>query len=201
MISPTSAALLGQLAWTSQTTYELTKEMARNLHFLWPRAESHIYREVKRLVDDGLATAEPGTTGRRPKTTYAITDEGRAALGEWLASPPGGIALEHEPMMRVLLAGTGSVENLREAIAAARLHGETMQAIGRPLSAQYLDEAHPRQTEVHLRALTFDFLWSWAQLHIDWADRAEAEIARWTDLQPEPAKHRRALARLEGIVR
>ena len=81
--------------------------MSRNLRFFWPRAESHVYREVKRLVADGLATAEPGATGRRPRTVYAITDAGRTALAEWLAHAPGGVTLEHDPLLRVFLRRAG----------------------------------------------------------------------------------------------
>src|SRR4051795_6538590 len=96
-LSATSAALLGQLAWREQSTYELVKAMGGNVRFFWPRAESHVYREVKRLTAAGLATAARGGTGRRARATYRITPAGRAALADWLARAPGGVALEHEP--------------------------------------------------------------------------------------------------------
>src|SRR3954454_17849169 len=96
-LSATSAALLGQLAWREQSTYELVKAMGGNVRFFWPRAESHVYREVKRLTAEGLATASRGATGRRPRTTYRITQEGRAALADWLGQPPGGGARAPEP--------------------------------------------------------------------------------------------------------
>src|SRR5579884_281667 len=104
-ITPTEAALLGQLAWRPQTPYELAKGMERNLRFFWPRAASHVYRQVKRLARAGLATAERGATGRRPRTVYAITPAGRAALRAWLGAAPGAVELEHEPLLRVFLGG------------------------------------------------------------------------------------------------
>ena len=81
-LTTTTYAILGQLAWGEATTYELVKAMGRNLRFVWPRAESRIYAEAKRLVDAGLVSARKERTGRRPRTVYAITDEGRAALAE-----------------------------------------------------------------------------------------------------------------------
>jgi hypothetical protein len=35
----------------------MTKQMRRNLRYFWPRAESNLYAEAKRLVDEGLAEA------------------------------------------------------------------------------------------------------------------------------------------------
>jgi PadR family transcriptional regulator AphA len=199
-ISATSAAMLGQLAWRPQTPYELAKAMDRNLRFFWPRAHSHVYREVKRLVAAGLATSERGSTGRRPRTTYAITPAGREALRAWLHAPPGGVALEHDPLLRVFLASSGSRDDLLAAIRAARAQAEEMLAIGGPIAREYLERTHAFQEQVHIRALTFDYLYRWAQLTADWADRAEREVARWDDVGPSPAKHRRALARIREVV-
>ena len=169
MLTTTSYAILGQLAWGEATTYELVKAMGRNLRFIWPRAESRIYEEAKRLVDAGLAQARPGRTGRRRRTVYAITDEGRP-------------------------------EDLLAAVAATREHAEAMLAVGTPLAREYLDGAHPQQGEVHLRSLTFDYLYRWALFNRDWAERAEAELRRWRNTEPAPAKRRRALARIEAAV-
>jgi PadR family transcriptional regulator AphA len=199
-LSATSAALLGQLAWRDQTTYELVKAMGGNVRFFWPRAESHVYREVKRLTAAGLAAAERGATGRRPRTVYRITPGGRAALADWMAQPPGGVALEHEPLLRVFIASSGAHEDLLRAIAAARTQAEAMLAIGDGLADQYLARTHPFQDEVHIRALTFDYLYGWARFTVEWADRAEAEVSGWRDLGPAPAKHRRALARLRAAT-
>jgi PadR family transcriptional regulator AphA len=199
-LSATSAALLGQLAWREQSTYELVKAMGGNVRFFWPRAESHVYREVKRLTGDGLATAAAGATGRRPRTTYRITDAGREALAAWLAQPAGGVLLEHEPLLRVFIASNGTRGDLLAAIATAREQAEAMIAIGDRLADQYLAGAHPFQQEVHVRALTFDYLYNWARHTIEWADRAEADVRAWRDLRPGPAKERRALERLRAIV-
>src|SRR5260221_13735825 len=90
----TANALLGLLALRpSWPVYDLTKQLRRNMRFFWPRAESRIYDEAKALVDRGLATATTTTAGGRPRTTYAITDAGRAAGRDWLATPPRPTAL------------------------------------------------------------------------------------------------------------
>jgi DNA-binding PadR family transcriptional regulator len=177
-LSATSAALLGQLAWREQSTYELVKAMGGNVRFFWPRAESHVYREVKRLTAAGLTVGEHGATGRRPRTVYRITAAGRSALAAWLAAPPGGVSLEHEPLLRVFIARSGKREDLLRAIAAARSQAQAMIAIGDGLADLY----------------------NWARHTIEWADRAEPEVRSWRDLRPGQAKHRRALVRLRAIT-
>ena len=196
----TTYAILGQLAWGDATTYELVKAMRRNLRFMWPRAESRIYEEARRLEEAGLVVAREGATGRRKRTVYSITDAGLAALRDWLAAPAGSISLENEPLLRVFLGGRGRPEDLLAAVAAVREHAEGMLAIGTPLAQEYLDGTHPQQHEVHLRALSFDYLYRWALFNREWAERAEAEIARWSDTEPDEDKHRRALARIRDVV-
>ena len=72
-LTTTSYAVLGLLAVRSWTTYELAQQMGRGLGDFWPRAQSKIYEEPKRLVAAGLAHASRGTVGRRPRTVYALS--------------------------------------------------------------------------------------------------------------------------------
>ena len=55
-----SYAILGLLSIQPWSTYELAQLMRRSLHFVWPRAESNLYAEPKRLVEAGMATAAGG---------------------------------------------------------------------------------------------------------------------------------------------
>ena len=81
-LTTTSYALLGLLNIRPWTTYELAKQVQRSLGWFWPRAERKLYDEPKRLVEQGLATATNESTGKRPRTVYAITPAGLAALEE-----------------------------------------------------------------------------------------------------------------------
>ena len=64
-LTTTSYAILGLLAIQPWPTYELAKQMRRSLHYVWPRAESNLYAEAKRLVEGGLAQARSEPVGRR----------------------------------------------------------------------------------------------------------------------------------------
>jgi DNA-binding PadR family transcriptional regulator len=79
--------ILGHLVLRSWSTYELAQQMQRGTRHYWPRAESKFYEQPKKLVAHGLATATREYTGRRPRTVYAITDQGRESLRRWLDQP------------------------------------------------------------------------------------------------------------------
>ncbi|HEX7267837.1 MAG TPA: PadR family transcriptional regulator, partial [Streptosporangiaceae bacterium] len=86
-LTTTSHAVLAQLAVRPWSTYELAQQRVRYFRYVWPRAESAIYREVKRLAAMGLVAAKREYVGKRPRTVYSITDAGRQVLREWLGTP------------------------------------------------------------------------------------------------------------------
>ena len=119
-LTTTSYAILGLLAIQPWATYDLAKLMRRSLHFFWPRAESNLYAEPKRLVEAGLAEVHEEWNGDRRRTVYSITDRGREALGTWLASQPAAPRLESEPHLRLLFANYGAKDDLLGTIAGSR---------------------------------------------------------------------------------
>ena len=122
-LTTTSFAILGLLAIRPWSTYELTKQMDRSLGRVWPRAESKLYEEPKKLVAAGLATASTERVGRRPRTMYSITGQGRTALAESLHSPGAGPVLEFEQLLKVWFSDHGSKTDALASLAAARCLG------------------------------------------------------------------------------
>ena len=119
-LSPTSFALLGLLSVRSWTTYELANQTTRSLQYFFPRAERHLYAEVKRLADAGLAKSETAFTGKRRTTTYAITPAGRKALRAWLRTTPAPPTLEAEVLARAFFADSGRQQDLLASLEVAR---------------------------------------------------------------------------------
>ena len=191
----TSYAILGLLALKPWTTYELAKQVQRSLNWFWPRAERKLYDEPKGLVADGLATARAEKTGKRPRTVYDITPEGRDELARWLGEPPAPRTTEFEGMVKVFFADGGSREQLldtlerMEADARARLAELATYAAGpklfperRHISALCL-ELHLEQEAVVVRwarwAREQVRLWSATADPADWdADAVLASLAR-----------------------
>lgn len=173
--STTTYAVLGLLSVRSWTTYELAKQVRRSLNWFWPRAERKLYDEPKRLVADGLATATEGYTGKRRRTTYAITDDGRRALATWLGEPSAPRTHEFEGMVKVFFADGGDLDQLQatldllEAEAADRLAALAEMA-GEP--AQFPGRRH-------LSALCLQLQLGQEQAVLGWTRWARAQVGQW----------------------
>jgi DNA-binding PadR family transcriptional regulator len=86
-LNPTSYVVLGLLAlFGPATAYQLKQRVARSVGHFWNFSHSQVYGETARLVAAGYLTddAEPGGRRRRP---FTVTEQGRAAMVEWLLSP------------------------------------------------------------------------------------------------------------------
>jgi DNA-binding PadR family transcriptional regulator len=179
VLSTTSYAILGMLAVRPWTAYELTQQLRRGLRYCWPKAESVLYDEPKRLVRLGLATARQEPAGRRSRAVYTITGQGRRALTAWLATQPGPPRFELETMLRLVYADQGSTQDLLAAVQAARSWAAAEWAEGQQQVRGYLADGGPFPDRLHIIALFARFYADLFELIIGWADLAEAEIQAW----------------------
>jgi PadR family transcriptional regulator AphA len=183
-LTTTSYAILGHLALQPWTMYDLARQMQRNVHFYFPRVESQIYAEPKKLVAAGLAEATTEMTGKRARTIYSITPQGREALAAWLASPLGrGPLLEFEAVLRVMLAPFGTDADLARTLRQTReeIQGSLL-AIADTISDEYRDGRAPFQRYAQYRSIMHDFLLEFGQLIDDWAERAEERMKHWPEM-------------------
>jgi len=178
-LTPTSYTILGWLDLSPWSTYELAKQIRRNLRFFWPRTESQLYEEPRRLVQLGLATSEQTSVGKRPRTIYAITPAGRKALVEWMTQPSQPPALHFEGLVRLFFGNAGTPEDLLRALDSAVERADEIQIVGSRVAQEYLTGAAPFPQRIHCSGLVFDFLWNFAELLRDWAARSAREIGSW----------------------
>jgi PadR family transcriptional regulator AphA len=179
-LTTTSYAILGHLAMQPWTMYDLAAQMRRNVHYFFPRAESQVYAEPKRLVEAGLAQADTEMTGKRTRTVYSITDAGRAELARWLAEPRSkGPLLEFEGLLRVFLAPFGKTDDVRTALRGARADVADLLELAERIRDEYLNDRAPFQRYAPTRSMIHDFLFSFAELVDEWAERSAERIAQW----------------------
>jgi len=178
-LTVSSYAVLGLLAIQPWTAYELTQQATRSLRFAWPKSERLLYSEPKKLVEHGLACGLVESVGRRNRTVYTITDEGRSALAAWMSTTPQPPVLEAEALLRLLFAENGTIEDLIAALSKmaddAAKQNEDVVAI----NVGYLDGKHPFPQRTHLSVLFATFQIELCDLMIKWVDFAKAEIATW----------------------
>lgn len=193
-LTTTSYALLGQLALRPWSVYDMTKNIGRTLHWFWPKAESVIYAEVRRLAEDGLArsTQHKGRRGR-PQTRYTITAAGRRALAAWLQTPSAPFTFHFEALLRVHLAPYGSLDDLTRTLESARAQADELLRQADIIGSEFAHERHQFQEQVHVRAILFDYLCQFGRAMHDWADRSLTEISAWPDIAADPAARRRGV--------
>ena len=190
-LTTTSYAVLGLLAIKPWSSYELTQQMDRSLGRIWPRAVSKLYEEPKKLAAHGLARSATERNGRRIRTVYAITPEGRAALRDWLAEPGQGPALESEQLLKVFFADHGTTTDVLATLAAAEDWAQARCQESLQIAEQYAQERGPFPERAAVLALTSRFLTDFYVLVADWAIWASDVVATWPDdphqASPDPA--------------
>ena len=86
-LSATSYVVLGMIALRGPSTpYELKRAVGHSVGYFWHFPHAQLYSEPDRLAAQGLLKLVAEQQGRRRKT-YSLTDAGRKALRDWLASP------------------------------------------------------------------------------------------------------------------
>lgn len=180
-LTTTSYAILGLLAIRSRSTYELTQLMTRSMHFFWPRAESNVYAEPKRLVEAGMATAEVVWNGDRKRTVYSITDDGSEAFRRWLAEEPGPQRLESEAAIRLLFGNLGTKDDLHGAIRRVAADAQEWVTELSDLGDQYARGEGPFPERIHVNALLITLMVEQARTTQRWATWATEAVDRWAD--------------------
>ena len=180
-LTTTSYAILGLLSIRAWSTYELAQLMNRSVHFMWPRAESNLYAEPKRLVEAGMATADVVWNGDRKRTVYSITPAGKAALGTWLAEEPGPQRLESEAALRVLFGNLGSKDDLLAAIARVAADAEESITHFCDLGDEYANGTGQFPERIHVNTLILTLMVEQARAAARWAVWATREVEQWAD--------------------
>jgi DNA-binding PadR family transcriptional regulator len=91
-LTTTEAAVLALLAIEGENSgYDLMKYVTQAIGHVWAPARSGLYAALPRLVRMGLATSRAVVQSTRPdKQVYRISDDGRAALDDWLETVEPG---------------------------------------------------------------------------------------------------------------
>jgi DNA-binding PadR family transcriptional regulator len=185
-LTTTSYLILGHLALRDWSTYELAQQLKRSTRHYWPRAESKIYEEPKKLVAHGLATATREHTGRRPRTVYKITPKGRDALGQWLQEPSQPPLVEFEGIIKVLFAENGTKPQLLATLRSIREQAEHTRDEHAALAQDLAQTGGPFPDRLHLNALVFQFMWDQTETIIRWAAWAERQVDNWPEDITQP---------------
>lgn len=197
-LTTTSYAILGLLAIKPWTTYELTQQMQRSLSRFWPRVQSKLYEEPKKLAAQGLASGTADQVGQRHRTRYAITPEGRRALADWLGEPGQGPVLEFEALLKVFLAEHGRRDDLLATLADVGEWAQRHAVRDAEIARSYLAGEGQFPERVAQLVLVGRYLADLADMTATWAQWASGEVEQWPE---DPAQAVPDWDALRGIAR
>ena len=197
-LTTTSYAVLAQVAVHPWSTYELAQQRVRYFRYVWPRAESAIYREVKRLSSMGLLHGQKEHVGKRARTVYSITQKGRDALREWLATPVSPFAMDFEAMIRIFVAPLGTKDEIISTLELVLDDAREMLRFAGQVKQEFLQGFAVTQDQAYIRVLAVDFFISLLNMVEAWAQRTLSEIESWDDLSPD-GKNERALEKFREL--
>ena len=160
--------------------------MRRSLHFFWPRAESNLYAEPKRLVAAGLADVREEWNGDRRRTVYSITDRGREALREWLTTPPADARVESEAHLRLLYANYGSKTTSSRRSSRSRTTRRKRSTTTWELLTEYARGEGLFPDRIHVNALVGSLSVEQARAAVRWTRSAREAVEGWrTTAKPD----------------
>jgi DNA-binding PadR family transcriptional regulator len=179
-LTTTSYAILGLLNIKPWSAYELTQQARRSLRYAWPKSESHLYAEPKRLVRLGFARVTEAPAGPvRTRQVYGITAAGRRALKRWLESEPAPPQLEFEAVLRLFYADATGKDAVLATLAQTEDDVRQRYAEGMALVDAWLGGEAPFAERLHISALVAVFTRDLLSLMMRWSEFARAEIEQW----------------------
>jgi PadR family transcriptional regulator AphA len=193
-LTTTSYAILGLLAVKPWTTHELVRQVDRSLRRIWPRAQSKLYEEPKKLVAHGLARATDDSVGRRRRTRYTITAKGRRALAAWLQRPGDGPLLEFEQLVKISFADSGSRADVLTNLAATRLWVLEQNVENLATGRAYLEGSGRFPERAALNLLAGRFLTDFYVMMARWVRWATDLVEGWPDDVRDAPYDRKAAA-------
>ena len=180
-MTTTSYAILGLLAIKPWTTHELVQQVDRSMRRIWPRAQSKLYEEPKKLVAHGFARADDDWVGRRPRTRYTITARGRRALAAWVQEPGEGPVLEFEQLVKIGFADSGTKADILANLAATRAWVGAQNEENLATARAYLAGEGAFPERAALNQLAGRFLTDFYAMVAGWTEWATAVVETWPD--------------------
>jgi PadR family transcriptional regulator, regulatory protein AphA len=186
-ITTTSYILLGLLAIRPWTTYELAQQMDRTIKRFWPRARSKVYEEPKKLAALGYANASEEKVGRRSRTVYSITPEGRQVLRSWLGEPAAPPVLEWEQLAKLFFAEHSTKQDMLATLADIRAWAMDERAFHIEVGTQVLTSGSAFPDRDAKNVLFGRFFSDFSNVIDDWAEWATDVVESWPEDMREAA--------------
>jgi len=177
MTSTLGHALLGLLARTPGTGYDLATRLSRPVGYFWSAGHSQIYPELARLEETGLVrhTVIDGA-GPRATKRYRLTPAGRRSLRAWLLATTPDVD-DKEILLRVYLLFVLSPTQAAAVMRSIREHHRRTLAHYRSTEAGFgLSQSGAEFGPEYTARATLEWGVTFEQERVSWCDRMLAQL-------------------------
>lgn len=179
-------AIMQLLSRHPASGYDLKSKFFSSVGHGWHAYDTQIYRELRRLEENGYVSGEEASGRAGPKRRiYTLTDRGRDALADWLASPIDAVRYKDEVSLRVWTA-----ELFPPGALAAYLSSvieqwrESLEHQVMSLAALRSDPESDR-ADVRARCMAIEYSVTITQARLNWARQTLLSVEA-LPLKPDP---------------
>jgi DNA-binding PadR family transcriptional regulator len=177
-LSPTAKVILGFLRFRARSGYDIKQAVEVSTQFFWGASFGQIYPELRRLQRNGLVEVVHSAESGRRRTVYGLTDDGRAALQEWLAGRAEGendlFQYRDEGMLRLFFSDFTDPQSALANVRQMRAWREQAADFFRTEIGPHAQEDVDLGYRFPLRALEFGIAWLDSQRV--WLAELEAQL-------------------------
>lgn len=179
-----SHAILSALTDRPCSGYDLAKQFDGSVGFFWHASHQQIYRELTKLEQQGLVTAEAiAQAGKPDKKIYCVTESGKTALKEWIAQPSKCAPTKDDLLVKLFVGYLVPSATIRATLEHERAqHMATLEAY-QDIEQKYFAEPHAMPVAAQFQYITLRNGMHYETSWLTWCDETLAT------LRTIPAEH------------
>ncbi len=184
---PLSHAILGFLDYQPMTGYDLKKYFDQSVAHFWSATQSHIYKALESLEEEGLVESKLiPQEGRPNRKEYHITKAGRAELRRWVVTPLPLSPTREAWLIQIFFSHTSSNEEIIALLQArAESISKTLEAFHSQIPASVEENAaqHGTSRMSQLWQLTADYGAAYYESELAWIEKTIKKIKKLPPLE------------------
>jgi PadR family transcriptional regulator, regulatory protein AphA len=127
-LKPSSYLVLGMVNLGNRTGYAVKRSVDRSTRFFWAASLAQVYPELAALEEGGYVVSTDDPHGSRPRKAYRLTDQGRAALDDWLRSERvPDFEFRDEGLLRLFFADALPLEDAIALVRRLRVRAQELE--------------------------------------------------------------------------
>ncbi len=173
-------AVLGLVAQTSKSGYDISRMFERARFLFWNESYGQIYPALKKLYEQDLVNRHQEERDVGPtKKIYTLTPEGEEELARWLRKPPGTTSMRDEIALRVTFGEHTSPEIIRALLEQERARIADLRA---DLEKDDTSELNAFEN------MGLDWSTRYIEMRSEWVEKCLEELDKVEASAPAPKK-------------